>query len=425
MNIVDLLQADGIEPEHASGDEWHSCCPECGGTDRLSSWPNMVNSNGFYGGGRFVCRQCRVSGDAVSYLKKRHGMTFQDACTKLNVEPGPAPERQYRKPQWEPQAPKPEPGREWQAKAAAFLESSQRALWNNQAALRWLHDERGLTHQTIKAAGLGWNGQDAWENRDDWGLSAEVNPKTGKPKRVWIPEGLIIPFVQGERVVRLRIRRTKSDSYGRYVVVADSGMAPMTIRQNQRNIVVVESELDALLLMQECGNICGCIALGSAQQKPDKEMDAQLMKAERLLCCLDSDSAGADASWRFWKRYPNFKRWGCMGCKDVTEMWKRDVPVREWILAGIGMMQENKPEMEVVENPPLFLPPAPMAFKPDPFCLVNPAFIQHCRFLQEIACGGEYAESYLSFRLRTFMNLGMTIPQAEEMALWSWVGEGV
>ena len=121
MNILELLKADGIAPIHASGDEWHSPCPDCGGDDRFSCWPVKVNSNGRYLGGRGHCRQCGFDGDAVSYLRKSRGLSFMAACRELAIDPGPMPERdhQHRR-AWQPEPPKAAPGAVWQAKARAF-----------------------------------------------------------------------------------------------------------------------------------------------------------------------------------------------------------------------------------------------------------------------------------------------------------------
>ena len=107
--ILDLLAADGIQAEHASRGEWHSPCPECGGDDRFSCWPEKVNLKGRYMGGRFCCRGCGFSGDAVNYLMKRRGFSFMDAVKVLGVDPGPMPEHRTGRRTWQPEPPKAAP----------------------------------------------------------------------------------------------------------------------------------------------------------------------------------------------------------------------------------------------------------------------------------------------------------------------------
>jgi DNA primase len=336
MNIIDLLQADGIQAEHASRGEWHSPCPECGGDDRFSCWPEKVNSNGRYMGGRFVCRGCGFNGDAVNYQMKRRGLSFRDACKALEIEPGQMPEHRTGRRAWQPEPPKAAPGAEWQARARAFMEHCAGRLQHNSGAVEWLQAERGLNAETISRAGLGWNPVDVYQSRESWGLPPEVNSK-GKIKMVWLPGGLVIPWRDSAgKVVRIRTRRSEPGQGARYVVAAGSGMGAMIQWLEQQAVCILESELDALLVHQQAGDLIGTVAMGSAQQKPDRELHERLMAAERVLICLDSDEAGQRAAWGHWRTYAGFKRWPVVLGKDVCEQWKAGVAVRTWITAGLS-----------------------------------------------------------------------------------------
>lgn len=327
MNILDLLQSDGIQAWHVGRGEFHSPCPFCQGRDRFSSWPERRNSNGKYGGGRGCCRNCNWNGDGINYLQKRKGLSFRDACKALEIEPGQMLERSASR-AWQPAAPKDAPGAAWQAQAKAFMDHCTEQLQRGSGALTWLQAERGLNAGTISRAGLGWNNQDKYESRKSWGMAPEVNSK-GKVKMVWLAAGLIIPLTDNQgQVTRIRIRRKVTDSYGRYVNVTGSGMAPMVQWTDQPAVAVVESELDALLIMQECGEIIGTIAMGSAQSKPDADLHKRLMEAGTVLCCLDSDEAGQRAAWGHWRIYPGFRRWPVIRGKDATEQWRAGIPVK-------------------------------------------------------------------------------------------------
>lgn len=337
-NILDLLAADGIQAEHASRNEWHSSCPECGGDDRFSCWPERANTNGKNYGGRFVCRGCGFSGDAVNYLQKRRGLSFRDAVKELGLDAGPMPERSARANSraWQPEPPKNAPGAVWQAKARAFVDHCAGQLQRNSETMAWLQGERGLNAETISRAGLGWNPIDVYQSRAAWGLPPEVNSK-GKIKMVWLPgPGLVIPMTdESGQVVRIRTRRSEPGTGARYVVVTGSSMAPMVQWTDQAAVAVVESELDALLLMQDAGELIGVVALGSAAMKPDTGLHERLMKAERVLVCLDADQAGQRAAWNHWRIYPGFKRWPTIKGKDTTEQWRAGIPVKQWIKAGL------------------------------------------------------------------------------------------
>ena len=336
ITIFDLLQMDGIEPVKATATEWHSKCPECGGRDRLSCWPDKANSSGKYLGGRFCCRGCGIHGDALTYLQRRRGLSFREACKALDVEPGALPPAGYQQHRaaWQPEAPAPAPDKQWQERARAFLSYTQRALASNQQALDWLRVERGLTAETVKAAKLGFNPADVFDNRAGWGLPEQINDK-GRTKKQWLPAGLVIPLSLDDQLIRLRIRRQFADQYGRFIMISGSSKAAMTLWADQQSVAVFESELDGLLVHQDAGDFVGVVALGSAQQKPDSGLHGRFMAAERVLCCLDTDAAGGKAAWTHWTMYPKFKRWPTITGKDCTEQMKSGLPVRQWLMAAI------------------------------------------------------------------------------------------
>jgi len=334
MNILNLLQQDGIPVEHVSRGEYHSSCPECGGRDRFSCWPEKVNSSGRYRGGRFCCRGCNWNGDAINYLQKRRALSFRDACKCLEIETGIVSDHTIRR-SWTPAPAKALPSALWQSKAQAIVVHCSEQLQGNSGALKWLNDERGLTDETIRASRLGWNSKDLYLNRSEWGLSSEISQKTGKSKKLWIPQGLVIPYHQGKSIARIRVRRSEPPKNGnRYIIASGSNMQPMALWADQNAVMVVESELDAILINQEAGDLIGVIALGSSAIKPDSQLDERLMNASRILCALDNDEAGIKAV-SFWRRYPGYKRWPSIKGKDCTEQMKFGVPVRMWIEAGL------------------------------------------------------------------------------------------
>jgi len=335
MNILDLQREHGGSPKHASGDEWHDSCIDCGGVDRFSSWPNKVNSNGRFMGGRFVCRGCGASGDAVNFLMKRKSLSFIEAVKQLGIDPGIMPDHTIRR-SWTPSPAKTPPCELWQGKAKALVVHCSEQLQGNSGVLKWLDDGRGLTMETIRASRLGWNPKDIFLNREEWGLPSEISQKTGQQKKLWIAQGLVVPFCLDAVVLRIRIRRSEPPEKGsRYIAVSGSYMGAMVHWQDQDTVVIVESELDALLISQECGDLVGVIGLGSAALKPDSELHRRLMNAKTVLCSLDSDVPGAKAV-RFWKQYPGFKRWLTIRGKDATEQWRAGIAVRLWIEAALS-----------------------------------------------------------------------------------------
>ena len=333
MNILELISSDGFKFEKVAntrGGEYHGPCPFCGGNDRFRIQPAQD---------RYYCRGCGQKGDSIQYLRDFRKMDYFEALILLGREPV------FRKsaPIFSPPklAEPTTPPELWQEKGTLFALQSAARLWEPTAAAgrlrQWLHDEKGLSDATIKAAGLGFNPADIFEPRATWGLPEALNEK-GNPKKIWLPAGLVIPLaLQGDKVQRLRIRRSEPGDGNRYIIASGSSAAPMLLGTNAGAVVVVESELDGLLLQQEAGDLAAVVALGSAQAKPDARADALLRSAKTILVSLDSDDAGAKAAWEFWpKQYgKKFKRWPCIGGKDPSDARLAGLNLRTWVEAGL------------------------------------------------------------------------------------------
>ncbi len=345
MNILDLLKADGITVKKVSGikgGEYASSCPICGGEDRFHSWPEQGE------GGKYWCRQCGIGGDLIQYCRDVRKLSFREACLFLGCEPGPALLSWDRREgaEWTPRDAKPCVGDQWRREAVALVERAEKELWSDagKSALNWLRHERGFTEETIKAFRLGWMPQTLWKERKAWGLPEIMNDK-GKPKRLWIPAGLLIPFFEGESLIKIKIRRSEPDADPRYYLLPGSSTKAMAIDDKRTALIVVESELDAILIHQEAADLCGALALGSASARPDSEITEALKTRSLILVSLDSDEAGAKEAWRWWaEHFHQAKRWPPINGKDPGEMLKAGVSVCAWVKAGIPEIREKQPE---------------------------------------------------------------------------------
>ncbi len=339
MNILELITADGFTFKRVAathGGEYAGPCPFCGGNDRFLVWPEHKD-------GRFWCRGCEKTGDAVQYIRDTRNLSFFEALKYLGIEK-PRFKKTRRKqtgpPPFKPKI-EPLPPSLWIEKASRFLKSSQDQLWtpDGQAARNILFG-KGLTEDTIRTAGIGYNpgehGKDLYRDRRGWGLPLEVH-RDGRPKRLWVPAGLVIPLCHDEGLARLRVRRSDPGEGPRYVIVSGSSMAPLVLPSESGAFVVVESELDAWLCWQEAGDLIGVMAMGSAGAKPDQNAHMLLMGASLILTALDYDPAGARYAWKFWPETYGKKviRWPVPVGKDPSDAWQRGLNIRAWIEAGI------------------------------------------------------------------------------------------
>jgi len=101
--------------------------------------------------------------------------------------------------------------------------------------------------------------------------------------------------------------------------------------------VIVESELDAILLAQQSNRPLYIVALGHAQAKPSDMLLRQLSLCPVVLVSLDSDDAGAQASWKNWIGLPGVFRSPPIGGKDLTDMWSAGVDLNNWISVSLEL----------------------------------------------------------------------------------------
>lgn len=342
MNVLDLAQQEVKlwKVSATKGGEWHGPCPDCGGQDRFHVWPNENDGKGSY-----WCRVCEKHGDNIQFLIDFEGMTFREACTRLNIM---LPDRlgsrrsapsQKQRPEFTPEAHGP-PADLWQEKAEKFLAWSQGHLAKNDETLAWLAN-RGVSAVAAENGRLGWNpgedGKDIYRSRSGWGLPS-ILKENNKAKALWIPVGLVIPHIVDGIIHRLRIRRPEGEP--RYYVIPGSSMSTMVIESERRAFVVVEAELDGIAVAS-LNQLAGAVALGSVGAKPDTWAYQILRGALQILNALDYGDIGggakaAERAMQWWKeQFNRCDRWPVPRGKDPGEAYALGIDLDKWIKAGL------------------------------------------------------------------------------------------
>lgn len=335
MNVLELTQRKNLEPRRVAstnGGEYTCACPGCGGRDRFHIWPEEKSGEGAY-----WCRGCGKSGDAIQFCIDFNGMDFKSACEFLgkdlpkgSIKPFSRPaEKRSAAAVCDLKTPVSPPDL-WMEKAGKFVEWSKNNLFSSRERLKWLRDERGIMPETAERYSLGWNPGtdrgDIYRPRESWGLPEEL--KDGRKKKLWLPVGLVIPLIDGDTVLRIRIRREANEAPRYYIV---PGSCLRMFFKPGTNYLVMESELDFILVDQEAPGFVGLLALGSSMVKPDPDTDRALNGAGMILNALDFDDAGFKAGAWWEARYPQTKRWPVPSGKDPTDAWKAGVSLRDWI----------------------------------------------------------------------------------------------
>jgi DNA primase len=199
--------------------------------------------------------------------------------------------------------------------------------------------KRGLTLETIQRFSLGWNPENLFEQRESWGLPPEIK-ENGSPRRLWLPKGIVIPSFLNSEPSKVKIRRSdwlKEDPLPKYVEISGSRQSPSVYGDTRKPVIIVESELDAILIQQAAAPLVCCLALGGVSKKPDVELHAWLKQAPLILLSLDFDKAGKKR-YPFWMQlYPNLRPWPSPCAKspgDAAQIFCVDI--LSWVKAGLS-----------------------------------------------------------------------------------------
>ena len=323
-NLLYLIGTD--VPLHRSaqtyGGEWAGPCPFCGGRDRFRVWPDHPS-----GRGRFWCRQCNVRGDAIAYVRSKHGLSFRDAVHKTGQAPSPPSALPV------PPSRTDAPSTTWQTRGQEFVAACQASLWSPQGrqALDWLR-ERGLTVQTIREAGLGLNQRLKREAPALWGLERD--------KPIYLPYGIVIPWWIDGELWRINIRRFSGSP--KYIGPAGcgNGLYGADALQYDQPAVMVEGEFDALTVMQESNGTIAAVATGSTSGSRRPRWFGQLALARPLLVAFDADDGGEKAADYWLRILPQARRWRPYW-EDVNAMLRDGVAIQEWLGAGLNKQNEG------------------------------------------------------------------------------------
>ena len=311
-----------------SGGEYAGPCPFCpGGRDRFRGWPAHPS-----GRGRWWCRRCSASGDAIEYVRRRDGVSFAAACRTLNASSGQALRRRpvYSAPAVE------EPADAWRTRADAFVEGCADALRGTEGRRTrdYLH-ERGVSDPAIRDGRLGFNVRERHEDKAMWGLEGGGD--------VWMPPGIVMPVV-GARGALLGLRIRRVDGTPKYVCISGGVNALYGAHglDSTRPGIMVEGAFDALVVYQAAGDLVTPVATLSTSGARRPRWFAALAQAPLLLLAFDADEAGQTAS-DYWRGvFPRARVWPPTA-GDPSDMWMRDgdVGLRRWVCQGLGAAMED------------------------------------------------------------------------------------
>jgi DNA primase len=331
------------------GGEYAGPCPWCGGEDRFRVQPHASPTP------RWMCRRCigeQHWDTAIGYVMRRDGVDFRTACARLNLDlPASAPQLMA------PTPPALEaPNEQWQARALAFVRTCQPLLWapEHHRVLAHVRD-RGLADETLEVAEIGYNPTDRYAPRNDWGLPPAENAH-GRPKGLWLPRGLVIPWYVDGKLWKVTIRRPLSREQqqrgeAKYVTVPGSTNVLYGIDWGRPTeaTVLVEGPIDALVVQQDAVWLpnpaaggeslpVAAAACGTTGAR-HRHWISRLAQCPQVLIALDNDPdpAKGEAAAQYWLQAlpANGVRWRPY-VKDVAAMKEAGMDVYTWVATGLA-----------------------------------------------------------------------------------------
>jgi len=265
-------------------------------------------------------------GDGIQYLQRHCGMDFPEAVSILsgtiilqNTSPQDVRRQNphYLDPKKKPQQWK---TRKWQSNSEKLIRVGQSYLLgpNGKKRVSYLVHERGLHLVTIRQHRLGW-----------------------LPAKGHMPSKLLIPcYDSAGNLIRIRFRIDNPDAgQERYRISKGSNPnSPFPLGLSFYNpVMILESELDAVLIAQESGNHIGVLCMGTTGTKFSPAIIRYLTdNIPVILISLDNDQSGREKTTALIKQFPNAldwpvpKRYG----KDPGEAWKH-MSLRKWVKTGL------------------------------------------------------------------------------------------
>jgi DNA primase len=269
MDLLDIAMQIGLSPKRVAsthGGEYVSPCPYCqDGVDRFHLWPNRENKKGVKG--IYWCRHCDKSGDLVQFCRDFLGIGYMEACLKIGIAPDVCPMSQSVPSLFQPRCLDPPPSL-WCQQANEFVTQCHGNLLSDPHLLTEVVEQRGLRKDTIHQFQIGWHPETIFVPQKCWGVTNEKNQEQPSMR---LSKGIVIPSLIDNAVIRIKIRRsdwTVGDQLPKYDEVRGSQQSLAMIGyEPKKPILIMESELDAMLVHQEAGDLCACLPLGGVSKK--------------------------------------------------------------------------------------------------------------------------------------------------------------
>ncbi len=288
--------------------------------------------------GNFQCFGCGVHGNLIDWVIRDQNLDFRSALEYIrndNVD------RSHKSVANKTPKESVVDRRAWELSTAGAVASFEHRLWTSDGdfARAYLH-RRGIKDETAKKYRLGYS-------------------KGGKSHGLFVPPGIVIPWIVNSKVTCLKIRLLSGhgfkcrscgeklfnpgncplcDARNKYRGVkgnrSDSIFGLENIR-SAKNAVLCEGEFDTMILDQECSEVAGVATLGSAGTRLDvSRWGGDFLHLERIVTTYHLDNAGLLGASRIEAASNRIVQ--CFlpeidNCKDVNDIFLAGGDLRTWL----------------------------------------------------------------------------------------------
>lgn len=272
------------------------------------------------------------SGSTFDWIMREYGLTFAEARAFVQAAIGGLSMAEAQRPlRPESSSPSEPPSAEWQQAAEAALAHCQERLWSpaGTRALDYLRQVRGLTDDTIRRFGLGYN--------PAWRSLPYTQPETDKA--IALPSGIVIPWRASGALWALRVRcrvgnfaahlglpddqQRSGKPLPKYLALSGSHQSAALFNADaltaETDALLVEGEFDAMLAQQQLGDSVAVITLGSAAGRLARRWREEIAACAQVFLALDTDAAGQAATERLGAAVGEHRQLLVPQGKDISE----------------------------------------------------------------------------------------------------------
>jgi hypothetical protein len=241
----------------------------------------------------------------------------------------------------------------WQARATQFCLECHDFFANGKGdkagqARDYIHTQRGLAiHITdSELVRIGYNPTAKYEAGNLWGLEDDT--------RVWLPQGVIIPYWHDERVIRIKAR-PHDNKPSKYIGIKGGASEAVYIvgtpLAEADSAIVLEGEFDALALWQALPRPTpiSIVATGSTQGGRYLSLAIELASKPNVYLAFDDDEAGAHASEAWLTQVLHAQRLAPLA-HDINDMLITDGAgaIVQWLKVGGVKLAIPQPKAETI-----------------------------------------------------------------------------